>query len=71
MVGVEDLGEEDPEGDERGEEAVAEGDGLVAEGLFGQPLGEQLGKGQSGSVGEALTELSDLARAVRGGSIRH
>jgi hypothetical protein len=40
VVGVEDLGEEDPEGDERREEAIAEGDVFLAEGLFGQVSGE-------------------------------
>jgi hypothetical protein len=71
VVGVEDLGEKDPEGDERREEAVAEGDGFVANGLFSQVSGEEFGEGQSGSVGDLATQLSDLARGACGGSMTH
>jgi hypothetical protein len=71
MVRVESLGEEDPEGDERGEEAVAEGDGFVADDLLGESLGEQFGERQGGSVGESLTELPDLAGVRRRGSMSH
>ena len=39
VVGVENLGEEDPDGDERAEEAAAEGDVLVAEGLLDLAVG--------------------------------
>ena len=60
-VGIEELGEEDPAGDQRGEEAVAEGDGLVAEGRWGQVCGEQWAEGQSGGVGEAWAEWCDGA----------
>jgi hypothetical protein len=30
VVGIKNLGEEDPESDEGGEQAIAEGDGLLA-----------------------------------------
>jgi hypothetical protein len=39
VVGIENLGEEDGESDEGREEAVAEGDGLIANSLFGEVSG--------------------------------
>ncbi len=71
MVGVENLGEEDPERDERGEESLAEGDGLVADGLFGQTAGQEFAERQGWGVGNLLTKLSDLATAAWGGSMSH
>ena len=71
MVGVEDLGEEDPDGDERGVEATAEGNALVAEGLLDLVVGEQVGEGEAGGLGEAAAERADLAMAGRGGSMSH
>jgi hypothetical protein len=71
VIGIKDLGKEDPEGDERGEKTVSEGDGLVADDLLGQPLGEQFDERQCGGVGEALPELSDLAGVRRRGSMSH
>jgi hypothetical protein len=63
VIGVEDLGEEHPQGDERREQPVAEGDGFVAEGLLDGVVIEELGEGELGGVVELLAALLDLARA--------
>src|SRR6202022_3615413 len=54
VVGVQDLGEEDPEGDQGGEQAVAEGDLLGTQGLLDQVLVQEVGKGQMGLLSQLL-----------------
>jgi hypothetical protein len=52
VIGIENLGEEDPEGNEWGEESVAEGDALVVDGLFGEAAGKEFAERQSRGVGD-------------------
>jgi hypothetical protein len=62
LIGLEDLREKDPESHERGEQAVAEGHRLVAEGLLdGLPI-EEVGEGEFGATVQLLPQLRDLAR---------
>jgi hypothetical protein len=68
VVGVQHLREEDPEGHQRREEAVAEGDMFVAQGLRDVVVGQGVGEGQAWGLGELLSGLSDLAGAAVGGS---
>jgi hypothetical protein len=69
VVGVEHLGEEDPEGDQGGEQALAEGDALVVEGLLPLGWGQQVGAGQAGSLGEVVAQTAGLAGAGGGGGM--
>jgi hypothetical protein len=64
-VGAEDLGEEDPEGDQGAEQALAEGDALVVEGLLDLLGREQVGEGQAGDLGEVVAQAAGLAGRAR------
>jgi hypothetical protein len=55
-VGVEDLGEEEPEGDEGVVDVVAEGDALVVEGVVDALVGEQVGEGAGAVLEELVAE---------------
>ena len=61
MVGVEDLREKDPQGNQGGKQAVAESDLLVADRLLGQVAIQEPGKRELPLLGELLLALSDLA----------
>src|SRR5262249_21389678 len=69
VVGVEDVGQEEPEGDQRRAEAVAAANLLGAAGLLDLRCGEQVGQGECRGVGALLPELPDLAAAAPGGSM--
>src|SRR5262249_6124504 len=69
--GGEQRGEEERDGDQGGEEAVAEGDALVAQGLANLVGGEEVGEGEPGGAGELLLQPAGLAVTAGGGSMSH
>ena len=71
MGGVEDLGQEDPHRDGRGEEAVAEADALIPHGAFDGIDGEQVGEGQPGGLGEAAAGGGQLAAGAGRATMGH
>jgi hypothetical protein len=71
LVGIEHLGEKDPEGHEGREESVPEGHGFVAEGLPDDVRIEELREGELGGVVELLAQLLDLARPWGRRSMAH
>jgi hypothetical protein len=71
MVGVQDLGEEDPEGDPGGEEAVPEADVLLTDRLSDLVCGEEIGEGEPRCLGELLEVGLNLALESVGVTTRH
>src|SRR5207248_398781 len=61
VIRVEDLAEEDPEGDQRREQSVAETDVLRAEDLSDLARIEQVGERQAGGLRELTAERGDWA----------
>src|SRR5262245_7376471 len=71
VVGVEDLGKEDPGGHDRGEESLAEDDLLLVEGLRDLLGRQEIGEGQSRCLGELSVQSGDWACVRRGGTMSH
>ena len=60
LVGVEHLAEEDPEGDQRGEDPVVPGRLDLAEGLLEAAGGQDVGEGEAAVLEELPAEEVDL-----------
>src|SRR5262249_59645687 len=71
VVGVEHLGEEDPQGDQGRVQAFAERDGLLAEGLLDRFGAQDVGERQPGGLGELSPQDAGWAGAASGGRVSH
>jgi hypothetical protein len=68
---VEDLGEEHPQGHSWVIESVAEAELFGLDSVLDLIVGQEIGKGQSGILGELMAKPGDLAEGRRGGTMSH
>src|SRR5262245_15393593 len=71
VVGVEDLGEEGPQGGGGGPDAVAEEVAKVTTGAVDEVFGQVLGEGESGLGEQVLSGGGDLAQRDQSGRVAH
>jgi hypothetical protein len=71
MAGVEDLGEEHPQGHGGAKESIAEAGLFGVDGLLDLIGRQDVGKGQSGVLGELMADSGNLAEGRRGSTMSH